>query len=627
MRIGKLRRPLVGLAVLAIAAGGVYYHYHKQKAAEREVTYRTAPVERRDVTKTVLAVGVVEPLTTVEVKANVAGEIVQLAVDRGDEVAAGDLIARIDPTETRTTYDKAKADLDSALGKVREVSAELRRQRTVVPAQVAASTDAIQTAEAKVRQAQSALSYQRRSTEAQIERYREALVAAKARLEQAKARAEAQPELTAASVKQAQAELQSATQSLTRLQQATHPQERATLKSALEAARVALERDKRSLDRQRQLNEGGFVAKQEVENSEKQLADTQDRYDSAKASYDALGAKQSTELKEAEARVEQAAAALKAAQLGDVDVRVAQRELEAAEADVRQAQANLDGAVAGRDQDQQRLQELEAARASTKESRSQLRVTRAGEIQPEVTAQQLAQAEAAALKARAEVENAQKNLGYTTIVAPRGGLVLDKYVEQGTVVSSSRSAVGEGPTLVTIADVSRMFVLAEVDETDIEGVALGQPAEVEVDALPDATFPGTVTQVYPKGTEVENVTIFHVRIEVTDGLDRLKPEMTAEASIIVAQAKNVLAVPSDAVFEQQGKSFARVLKDGQPQPTPVRAGLVSTEWAVIEWGLSEGQQVVLGGAAAKASGGQEGPPGGGPPGGMPPGGMPPGMRR
>lgn len=327
----KLRTPLAWAIVILVAAGGTWYYLHWRKARQNEVTYRTAPVERRDVVVSVSGVGVLEPLTTVEVKANVAGEIVELAVDRGDYVSAGDLIARIDPTETRAAYEQAR---------VRETMAELHRQQTITPEQVRVAEDAVETAEARIGQAESALEFQRKTTAADIRRGEQTLASAQARLRQAETRAEAQPELTAALVAQAEAE-----QALRRLTEATHPQERADAKSALDAAKIAVGNDRKAVSRLQALYEKGSVPGQQVEDAQTQLAASQGQFDSAKATSDAIGEKRSAERKEAEARLEQARAGLKSAQAGESDVAVAQQELKAAEAAVREAGAEAQAAA------------------------------------------------------------------------------------------------------------------------------------------------------------------------------------------------------------------------------------------------------------------------------------------
>ena len=587
-------KPFVWVLLVVAVFVGISVFVKRRKAAAEATVYRTAFVERGDIVVAVSAVGVLEPLTTVEVKANVAGEIVELAVDRGDRVERGDLIARIDPTETRTTYEQAQADVAAARARIQEATSELERQRRLAPAQIQAARDGLSVASARAEQAAKTLEFQKKLTDADIRRSEQALETAKARLRQAEARAEAQPALTEAAIKQAQAALRAEKESLNRLKEATHPQERATAKAAMDSAKVSVDNDAKTLQRLRGLYEKGFVAQQQVEDAETALANSRDRYDSAKATYESLDRKQATEVQEAQARVQQAEAALNTARANQVEIGIAQQDRQAAQAAVREAEASLAAATANQEQDAARLQDLRAAQAAAEQARAQLTVAEANAMQATISSHQATQARAQARRSEAQLENAEKNLSYTTITAPRDGLVVDRFVEEGTIITSGRSTITEGTSIVTLADVSRMFVLAEAAESDIGQVEVGQPVEIEVETFPDKTFRGRVTQIYPKGEDVQNVTIFRVRIEVNSPHAELRPGMTAEAFIISARRDNVVAAPNEALFQQEGKTFAEILTKGEPERVEVATGLESFEWTEVTSGLQEGDEVVLG---------------------------------
>ncbi len=163
---------------------------------------------------------------------------------------------------------------------------------------------------------------------------------------------------------------------------------------------------------------------------------------------------------------------------------------------------------------------------------------------------------------------------------------------------------------------SRMFVNAEVDEADIGRVQVGQKAQLAVDAFPDTVSEGRVTQVYPKGEEIENVTIFRVRIELDNPRGDLRPGMTAEASILIEQRRGVLAVPNEALVEQHGEVLAQTLVAGRLQPVPVKTGLEGFEYTEVVSGLAEGQQVIVNvPRQPTTAGGLPGPPPPGGPGG------------
>ena len=142
------------------------------------------------------------------------------------------------------------------------------------------------------------------------------------------------------------------------------------------------------------------------------------------------------------------------------------------------------------------------------------------------------------------VKKAQTNLGYATITSPIDGVVLSKEVEEGQTVASSFST----PTLFKIArDLTDMRVIADVDEADIGDVKEGQRVTFTVDAFPDNTFEGQVTQVRQEATTESNVVTYEVVISAPNDDLKLKPGLTANVVIFTMEAKDVLAVPSKAL--------------------------------------------------------------------------------
>ena len=142
------------------------------------------------------------------------------------------------------------------------------------------------------------------------------------------------------------------------------------------------------------------------------------------------------------------------------------------------------------------------------------------------------------------VQKAQTNLGYATITAPIDGVVLSKEVEEGQTVASSMTT----PTLFIIAqDLTDMRVIADIDEADIGGVKEGQRVSFTVDAFPDDTFEGAVTQVRQQATTSSNVVTYEVVISAPNDNLKLKPGLTANVTIFTLEKNGVLAVPSKAL--------------------------------------------------------------------------------
>ncbi len=146
--------------------------------------------------------------------------------------------------------------------------------------------------------------------------------------------------------------------------------------------------------------------------------------------------------------------------------------------------------------------------------------------------------------AKESVQRAQTNLGYATITSPIDGVVLSKAVEEGQTVAASFNT----PELFTIAqDLTDMRVIADIDEADIGGVKEGQRVTFTVDAFPDDTFQGEVTQVRQQATTESNVVTYEVVISAPNKDLKLKPGLTASVTIFTLEKNNVLAVPAKAL--------------------------------------------------------------------------------
>lgn len=161
------------------------------------------------------------------------------------------------------------------------------------------------------------------------------------------------------------------------------------------------------------------------------------------------------------------------------------------------------------------------------------------------------------LTARQQVNKAQTNLGYATITSPIDGVVLSKSVEEGQTVAASFNT----PELFTIAqDLTNMQVVADIDEADIGNVRQGERVDFTVDAYPDDTFHGTVTQVRQVATTESNVVTYEVVISAPNNDLKLKPGLTASVTIHTREVHDVLTVPAKALkFEPNEK----LLADGQ----------------------------------------------------------------
>ncbi len=185
-------------------------------------------------------------------------------------------------------------------------------------------------------------------------------------------------------------------------------------------------------------------------------------------------------------------------------------------------------------------------------------------------------ARAALAQTQASLKQAQTNLGYTKIYSPVEGQVVDRQYDIGQTVAASFSA----PTLFTIAkDLTKMQVQADIDQSDIGRIKVGAPVEFTVDAYPDQRFEAQVSQVRLNATVNQNVITYPVIIAVANPELKLRPSMTADVTIQVDTARNVLRVPNSALRfkpetkdEDQGNARARSGSSADSGGTGSRTG-------------------------------------------------------
>lgn len=206
--------------------------------------------------------------------------------------------------------------------------------------------------------------------------------------------------------------------------------------------------------------------------------------------------------------------------------------------------------------------------------------------------------------ANESVKKAETNLGYATITSPIDGMVLSKSVEEGQTVAASFNT----PELFTIAqDLTKMQVIADIDEADIGDVHEGARVEFTVDAFPDDTFTGTVTQVRQQAITESNVVTYEVVISAENTDMKLKPGLTANVTIYTKEAKDVLSIPTKAlqftpnekmltkeqtIQDCNGKDKVWILENNTFKAVAVTTGTSNGILTEIKSGLREGQKIV-----------------------------------
>ena len=248
------------------------------------------------------------------------------------------------------------------------------------------------------------------------------------------------------------------------------------------------------------------------------------------------------------------------------------------------------------------LEELEgaksvsaAAQADWQSAKARVQDLESRKAEVESRQQEISMAEAQAEADQLTLSDAEQRLADTTVLAPIDGVVASRNVQVGQIIASGINNVGGGTAVLTLADLTRIYVLVSVDESDIGKVAAGQPARITVDAFPDEVFKGEVVLVATKGVNTSNVVTFEVKVEVSgDNRTLLKPEMTANVSIVTKDKLDSLLVPVTALERKKGQSWVTILvADGNTNRRQVTIGDSNSEFVEILKGVEVGELVVL----------------------------------
>ncbi len=232
---------------------------------------------------------------------------------------------------------------------------------------------------------------------------------------------------------------------------------------------------------------------------------------------------------------------------GDLLVRVDPR---IPRATLRQAEADLELAKA----------QLEVARSQLRRAEGLFETQSITETEYENATLSAASARASLVRAERNVEDSRISFEDTDVKAPTKGVIIERNVEPGSVISSAMREVGGGTVLLRMADLDTVQIRALVDETDIGKIQPGMEVTITVEAYPNRPFRGRVLKIEPQAEVTQNVTMFPVLVRIANPETMLKPGMNAEVEVHVGERRGVLAVPNGALrTEQDWTSAAQVL--------------------------------------------------------------------
>ena len=278
-------------------------------------------------------------------------------------------------------------------------------------------------------------------------------------------------------------------------------------------------------------------------------------------------------------------------QKGPREIARAEAELSERQASLKYARAELDRLeqllnkkAIGKQAWDQAIKQFEVTKAQTEVARKNLQLTRTDYQEG------IKQIETELVRAEASLKNAMVKLSYSVIKAPISGIIASVSTREGETVAVGLNA----PTFVTILDLEKLQLNASVDEVDIGLVREGQEGFFTVDAYPSKEFKGRVTTIYPQAVIQDNVVTYDCVLSInTPYVGFLRPQMTANVTIIVESREDVLVVPVKAVKRQGGRSLVYQKIGDRISPVTVTTGWQDESLIEITSGLSPGDIVFL----------------------------------
>jgi RND family efflux transporter MFP subunit len=204
-------------------------------------------------------------------------------------------------------------------------------------------------------------------------------------------------------------------------------------------------------------------------------------------------------------------------------------------------------------------------------------------------------ARAAIGSAEASARNAAVSVDYTVIRAPFDGVILSKSANVGDLVTPFSSAADSKGAVVSMADMSTLEVEADVAESSLSKITVGQPAEILLDALPDARFRGRISRIVPTVDRAKATVMTKVKFDAID--PRILPEMSAKVSFLSQevtpeQQQPMLAVAADAIVQRDGQSVVFAMRDGLAVMVPVVTGKKMGDLTAITGSVKSGEKAI-----------------------------------
>ncbi|MGB8687570.1 MAG: efflux RND transporter periplasmic adaptor subunit [Microcoleus sp.] len=544
LQIKKGLTPWVsGLLAAGLLAGAGYIAYDQltvKSSRETKRKEKTVAVQRVNLPIAISANGTIAPERSVNLSPKTSGVLKSLLVKEGDSVQQGQILAYMDDSNLQGQLTQNRGQLASAEANLQKLLNGNRAQD-------------IAAAKAQVAEQQANLEKLLNGNRSQ-------------------------------DIAVAQAQLAEQQATLEKLLNGNRPEDIAQAQAKLRDAEYAKKQAEEDFQRNQELYTAGAIALQIVNTSRtaRDRAQTQVRQ-----------AEQAVALLQAGSRPEDIASAASAVEQKQQALALLRsgarpEDIAASQAAVAQKQQALAGVRSGA-----RPEDIAQAQAAVEQKQQALALIQAG-ARPE----DIAIARAQVLAAKGSLQTVQALINDTKIRAPFSGIVTRKYADPGAFVTptTAGSAVSSATSSSILSLASKNQVVANVAESNIAQIRLGQNASIQADAYAGKTFTGKVSQISPQSIVQQNVTSFEVKTSIVDDEKKmLRSGMNVNVEFKAGELKDVLVVPTAAIVRQQKETgvFVAGGEDGKPVFVPIKTGMTVDDKTEVRSGLKGNEKVFI----------------------------------
>jgi HlyD family secretion protein len=557
--------------------------------ASQTRTVKIIPVTTGTIIERLAVTGSLKANQNIDLNPKISGRVAAVYVNEGQRVRRGQILAALDSADLQEAVNSARANLQTQRVRLQQTVVGLPARITQVGSNIETARAQLATSKARYQQALLNEPTQITNAQSQVETAREGVRAAQSRLKQARDTARQTQQQVAAGVSSAESALGQARANLEQVRNGSRTQQIAAAQAQVNVAEAQVRDAQTNLNRQRILFEGGATAKATVDTAQTQFDVAQAQLEAQRQNLSLVREGSRTEeVRAAEEAVNQQEAALRQAQAARGDILTAQQAVTQALAALGQSQQTFATAQSNLSTIPITRQETRTAREAVNQAQTALTQAIANRSQIPVAQQDVPAARAAVQTAQVQLNQALLNLSYTKIYSPINGVVNTKNTDVG-------ESAAAGTSMFNLVSSDNVYFEAQIPESQLARIRVGQPALITVGAVSDQPVTGYVTDIIRVADP--QLRQFRVRITLPNS-GRMTPGAFARGQLQTQVINNTLTVPTEIVRSENNESYLLEAVPSGDEATVkrrnVRTGASAGGLIQILGGIEKGANVIVG---------------------------------